>query len=39
MPWKEIYDLGIVEFFNYVSFLIAYRAEEEKQMNNWKNTH
>lgn len=39
ISWDELWNLGIFEFFNYLSFDIAYQKRMEDSIRQWKTTH
>lgn len=39
ISWKDIWDLNIYEFFNYLQFDLEYKKMEERELAKWKATH
>lgn len=39
ISWKDIWDLNIYEFFNYLQFDLEYKKLEERELAKWKATH
>ena len=39
ITWKDIWDMNIYEFFNYLQFDLEYKKLEERELERWKATH
>lgn len=39
MSWNEIYEMSILDFFSYMTFVIMFNKEQENYIKNWKNNN
>lgn len=39
LDWDRVWEMNVYQFFNYLSFEIEYRKNEEKEMQKWRMNH